>query len=87
MKQFLSNLPGYVFAVFLGLFAVTLCGQALNGNPYAIVLLVWELANVIFPFVIDESKIPKWLEKTWLWSIVIWFVCAAIWSANQLNFI
>lgn len=71
----------------LAVFGVTLCGHALNKEPYAIILLAWEVANVIFPFVIDENKIPKWLEKTWLWSIVIWFVCALIWSTSQLNLI
>lgn len=79
-KKFLAFVS-YSCLALLVAFAIVLCSQALQGNPYAIALLIWEMADVVIPFVVNEAKMPKWIGNLWILSIGIWFVCAFIWTA------
>ncbi|MBQ7633947.1 MAG: hypothetical protein IJS88_07535 [Alphaproteobacteria bacterium] len=83
--MFIKSIIKLGIGLLLGLFAVILFGQALLGDIFAIILAIAELFIVAILFTVDEDKMPEWLDRAWMQSIKIWFICVFVWVLHQMN--
>ncbi len=85
MKKFWDYFWGISFFALIVVFAVSLVNKAIKGDSYSLFLLVWEIVVMVYPFVVDEIKIPTWKQNLWMWGIILWFIAALIWASHQLG--
>ncbi len=87
LKKRAKGCAAFLISAALGAFAVVLLGNAFKGDPYAITLAIAELLLFVTPFWIDETKMPKWLESTWMLCAKLWFPLTGLWLLHLINII
>lgn len=86
-KKISGSCTSFLISFALGAFAVILLGHAFRGDPCAIALLLMEILLFAVPFLVDESKIPRWISSLWIVSAELWFPITGLWLLHLINII
>ena len=87
MRNLLSQTLGLLIAVFLGAFAVILIGCTLRGDIYALMLLIAEIALLVFPEFFPKGRLPKHIDKRWDNVLILWMLAMFWWILYQMKLI
>ena len=86
IKTVSGCLAKFLVSAALGFFAVALVGHALHGDPFAIGLAIAEFLIIAYPYWAAERTVAPWLDKTHLYSTMVWFIAAITWVLYILFF-